>query len=210
MDSLIVNLTLFFLILLSVVTWSVIVWKLVVARKKAAQDISFLNQFWTAKTWDAASEVAKKSDSDLAKLAMIGFDELKFYKTSPDALKYRGGIEDVLERHLGQELQNYQKANEWGMTELATIGSSAPFVGLFGTVWGIKNALQDISSTGQAGIDVVAGPIGEALIATAIGIAVALPAVLAYNFFLRRISLRANEFQNFSIDFVRLALTEKA
>ena len=83
-----------------------------------------------------------------------------------------------------QQLQNIQRYHERGLAELATIGSTAPFVGLFGTVWGIMHALQDIGKSGSASLDVVAGPIGEALIATAIGIATALPAVLAYNFFL--------------------------
>ena len=72
-----------------------------------------------------------------------------------------------------------QRYHERGLAELATIGSTSPFVGLFGTVWGIMHALQDIGTSGSASLDVVAGPIGEALIATAIGIATALPAVLA-------------------------------
>ena len=210
MSSLIVNLTLYFLVILSMGTWTIIVWKTLLLRKKKQQDSTFLKSFWAAKSWSDAEQLAQKVEGDFSQLAKTSFIEMKSFTKSPEALMYRGGIEDVLERQLGQELQNIQKVNEWGMTELATVGSSAPFIGLFGTVWGIKNALHDISSSGQAGIDVVAGPIGEALIATAIGIAVALPAVLAYNFFLRRLSLRANELQNFSADLVRLSLSEKA
>jgi biopolymer transport protein ExbB len=89
---------------------------------------------------------------------------------------------------------------------LASIGSTAPFVGLFGTVWGIMHALQDISQAKSASLDVVAGPIGEALIATAIGIAAAIPAVLAYNYFLRRIKLFEAELEYFATDFLNLAV----
>lgn len=209
MSSLIVDLALYFLVFLSTCTWSIVVWKFLTGRKNKSLDGQFQEAFWGAKTWAEARVITEKFQGDFAKLATIGFVEMETFKKSPESMKYRGGIEEVLERQLGQHLQNIQRMSEWGMTELATIGSSAPFIGLFGTVWGIKNALQEISTSGQAGIDVVAGPIGEALIATAIGIAVALPAVLAYNFYLRRISVRANELQNFSTDFVRLALTEK-
>jgi biopolymer transport protein ExbB len=88
---------------------------------------------------------------------------------------------------------------------LATIGSTAPFVGLFGTVWGIMKALTDIGSTGSASLDVVAGPIGEALVATGVGIAVAVPAVIAYNFFIRRIRLIGADLEDFATDFVNLS-----
>ena len=107
---------------------------------------------------------------------------------------------------LRQQVQNIQRYQERGLAELATIGSTAPFIGLFGTVWGIMHALQDIGKSGSASLDVVAGPIGEALIATAIGIATALPAVLAYNYFLRRLRLSITELENFAHDFMRLAL----
>ena len=85
-----------------------------------------------------------------------------------------------------QQIQKEKARLDSGLGWLASIGSTAPFVGLFGTVWGIIHALKDISAKGSASLEVVAGPIGEALIATAIGIAVAIPAVIAYNFFLRQ------------------------
>ena len=88
---------------------------------------------------------------------------------------------------------------------LAFIGSTAPFVGLFGTVFGIIHALSAISSNSSASIEVVAGPIGEALIATGIGIAVAVPSVLAYNFFIRRLKLTGADLDDFATDFVSLA-----
>lgn len=88
---------------------------------------------------------------------------------------------------------------------LASIGSTAPFVGLFGTVFGIIHALTAITHSASASIDVVAGPIGEALVATGIGIAVAVPAVLAYNFFVRRVKAASADLDAFATDFVTLA-----
>jgi biopolymer transport protein ExbB len=94
---------------------------------------------------------------------------------------------------------------EAGLVVLASIGSTAPFVGLLGTVWGIMHALTDISKLGTASLEVVAGPIGEALVATAIGIAVAVPAVLAYNFFLRRLKTSSNNLDDFAEDLIKVS-----
>jgi biopolymer transport protein ExbB len=87
-----------------------------------------------------------------------------------------------------------------GLAFLATVGSTAPFVGLFGTVWGIYNALVKIGVSGQASIDKVAGPVGEALIMTAIGLAVAVPAVLGYNFIVRRNKTTMDKIRSFGSD----------
>jgi len=89
---------------------------------------------------------------------------------------------------------------ENGLTVLATVGSTAPFVGLLGTVWGIYGALIKIGATGQASIDAVAGPVGEALIMTAVGLFVAIPAVLAYNFFVRLNRVTNSKFDTFAHD----------
>jgi biopolymer transport protein ExbB len=121
-------------------------------------------------------------------------------------LQLSGDIQSVLERSLRQQISKERKTLEQGLSMLASIGSTAPFVGLFGTVWGIMHALQSISHAKSASLDVVAGPIGEALIATAIGIAVAIPAVLAYNFFLRRIKLAEAELEYFADDLLNLMI----
>lgn len=92
---------------------------------------------------------------------------------------------------------------ESGLGWLASIGSTSPFIGLFGTVWGIMHALKDISSQGSASLDVVAGPIGEALIATALGIAVAIPAVIAYNFLLRQNRASLSKLEHLANDYLR-------
>jgi biopolymer transport protein ExbB len=100
---------------------------------------------------------------------------------------------EAVELGLQAQIESERRASEGGLVVLASIGSTAPFVGLFGTVWGIIHALRAIGSSGSASLEVVAGPIGEALIATAIGIAVAVPAVLAYNFFLRRLKVQTSD-----------------
>jgi len=101
------------------------------------------------------------------------------------------------ERGLLAQIENERRTSESGLAVLASIGSTAPFVGLFGTVWGIIHALRAIGRSGSASLEVVAAPIGEALVATAIGIAVAVPAVLAYNFFLRRLKVQASQLSHF-------------
>jgi biopolymer transport protein ExbB len=204
-NSPIVYATLVLLILLSIVTWSIALFKLWKQWQSKKQDHDFNERFWSVRDWSEAEKVAQSSAGDIARLAQAGFAELKTMNEEQQDLKHLGAPHEVLERMLRQQLQNIQRYHERGLAELATIGSTAPFVGLFGTVWGIMHALQDIGKSGSASLDVVAGPIGEALIATAIGIATALPAVLAYNFFLRRLKVHVTDLENFAHDFLRLA-----
>ncbi|MFD0739684.1 MotA/TolQ/ExbB proton channel family protein [Lysobacter koreensis] len=107
---------------------------------------------------------------------------------------------EFVDRALRQAVTRESMRLESGLTVLATVGSTAPFVGLLGTVWGIYHALIKIGATGQASIDAVAGPVGEALIMTAIGLFVAIPAVLAYNFFIRLNRVTNNKFDTFAHD----------
>jgi biopolymer transport protein ExbB len=205
-DSSVVAATLLLLIFLSVVTWSIALLKLWRQVRSDKSNRVFSDAFWAVRDWHSAAEVAQQGSSDLARLAQAGFDEVKNLSAEQQDLKHIGAPQDVLERMLRQQVGNLQRYHERGLAELATIGSTSPFVGLFGTVWGIMHALQDIGTSGSASLDVVAGPIGEALIATAIGIATALPAVVAYNYFLRRLRVQISELENFAHDFVRLAL----
>ncbi len=198
--------TLILLIVLSVVTWSIALFKLWRHVRDSRRNILFNNQFWKARDWNHAAEVAVTGEGDVARLARAGFAELKALASDRQDLMHSGAPQDVLERQLRQQVENIKRFHERGLAELATIGSTAPFVGLFGTVWGIMHALQNIGQSGGASLDVVAGPIGEALIATAIGIATALPAVLAYNYFLRNLKVRITELDNFVHDFMRLSL----
>ncbi len=205
-DSPIVSATLLVLMLMSVATWSIALLKLRRQFQDRSRNREFLNTFWAARDWNTAAQLAGGGEGDVARLAQAGFAELKELGAERQDLMHTGAPQEVLERQLRQQVQNIQRYHERGQSELATIGSTAPFVGLFGTVWGIMHALQNIGSSGSASLDVVAGPIGEALVATAIGIATALPAVLAYNYFLRNLRVRITELDNFAHDFLRLAL----
>jgi biopolymer transport protein ExbB len=197
--------TLVLLIVLSISTWSIALFKLWKQWQGKKDDRAFTDSFWSVREWGEAEKVTQGSQGDIARLAQAGFSELRALSESQQDLKHIGAPLEVLERQLRQQLQNIQRFHERGLAELATIGSTAPFVGLFGTVWGIMHALQDIGKSGSASLDIVAGPIGEALIATAIGIATALPAVLAYNLFLRRLKVHVTDLENFAHDFMRLA-----
>jgi biopolymer transport protein ExbB len=204
-DSMVVSLTLALLLLLSVTTWSIALFKIWKQRQQGIENKAFSEKFWAAPDWQAAAEIVGQSKGDFAHLGQAGFSELKAQGEVQNDLRHLDSPHDGLERQMRQQLQNIQRYHERGLAELATIGSTAPFVGLFGTVWGIMHALQNIGHSGSASLDVVAGPIGEALVATAIGIATALPAVLAYNFFLRRLKVRVTDLENFAHDFMRLA-----
>jgi biopolymer transport protein ExbB len=113
--------------------------------------------------------------------------------------------QDRLERALRQQIVRERRSLETGLAVVASIGSTSPFIGLFGTVWGIMEALKGISAAGSAILETVAGPIGAALVATGVGIAVAVPAVLVYNYFLRRLKLTAADLDDFAHDFYSLA-----
>ena len=200
-----VNTTLGVLIIFSIITWSIILLKLWQQWTDKQSDLLFKRAFWAAQDWLQAAQLSSSMAGNLAYLAQAGFAELRDAEQHRAALQHLGSPQDGLERSLRQTIQNQQRQLERGLTLLASIGSTAPFVGLFGTVWGIMHALKSISQSGSASLDVVAGRIGEALIATAIGIATALPAVLAYNFFLRRLKLAVADLENFAHDFMRLA-----
>jgi biopolymer transport protein ExbB len=121
-------------------------------------------------------------------------------KSNPDSAPPKAWHE-LIERALRQQIQKEKARLDSGLGWLASIGSTAPFIGLFGTVWGIMHALKDIIAQGNASLGVVAGPIGKALIATAIGLAVIIPAVIAYNFFLRQNRRLLATLDHFATDF---------
>lgn len=204
-SSPIINGTLGLLILFSIATWSLIAIKLWQYWRDGKDNRAFGESFWAAGEWQQAARISGEMPGNQAHLAKAGFAELRDAQQQAGNMKHLGSPQDGLERSLRQAVQNLQRNLEGGLAILASIGSTAPFVGLFGTVWGIMHALTEISKTGSASLDVVAGPIGEALIATAIGIATAIPAVLAYNFFLRRMRLSVANLENFAHDFMRLA-----
>lgn len=201
----VVYITLLVLVLCSVVTWSIVLHKLLQQRRNGKLNRAFEKEFWDSADWKNAELVSAKHQGQLASLARTAFTALRELTSGKTDLKHAGEPQELMENALRQQIRNLQRGQESGLAELAGIGSTAPFIGLFGTVWGIMHALQEIGKTGSASLDIVAGPIGEALIATAIGIATALPAVLAYNFYLRRLRLSLTELENFADDFARLA-----
>jgi biopolymer transport protein ExbB len=199
--------TLWLLAIFSVVTWTLIFAKGWMQWRLSRENRDFSQAFWNAKGLREAEQATASATGSMARLAHCGFAALRdMNKGGEQNLQHSGDQQDILERCLRSQVQKEQNRLDSGLMVLASIGSTAPFVGLFGTVWGIMHALQDISKSGSAGLDVVAGPIGEALIATAIGIATAIPAVLAYNYGLRRTRLYVAELEDFATDFLHLAM----
>ena len=202
----IVQLTLWVLIAFSVATWAIIFLKSWMIWSINRSNRAYAEQFWAASDLLTAANL-DQDNSALGRIAGAGFHVLNDVKNNvPSMLQLSGDIQSVLERSLRQQISKERKTLEHWLSILASVGSTSPFVGLFGTVWGIMHALQSISQAKSASLDVVAGPIGEALIATAIGIAAAIPAVLAYNFFIRAIKLSEAELEYFATDFLNLAV----
>ncbi len=193
----------------SVATWALILVKAIQHLRNATGNRRFAKQFWSAANLQAAAEVsaADREASALARIAAAGFNSLSAssHQHEEHDLEHSWDRHEQLQRNLGQQLKRERRKLDAGLAILASIGSTAPFVGLFGTVWGIMSAMHDISKNASASIDVVAGPIGEALIATGIGIAVAVPAVLGYNYFLRRLKSVVADYDDFAHDFLNLA-----
>jgi biopolymer transport protein ExbB len=200
-----VNISLLILLVFSVVTWSLIFAKFWQQTRTRQQSDRLKNLFWSARDFSEAERSAAGQEGMLARLCQMGFSTLRKAEYAAENLSLAGNRQEILERNLRMQAQKEQHRLESGLMALASIGSTAPFIGLFGTVWGIKNALADISLAGTATLNVVAGPVGDALIATAVGIATAVPAVLAYNYGVRRVRLSVAELDQFSTDFLNLA-----
>lgn len=177
------------LLTLSVASWYLIITKSIanlIAKRRAE---AFLKHFWSFDSLQAVHTEFKNAapDNAFAELAKLGIDAAADSKIhSSHKLAAAGGTSEFLTRTLRNGIDQEATRVENGLTLIATAGSAAPYIGLFGTVWGIYHALIQIGLSGQGTLDKVAGPVGEALIMTALGLAVAIPAVLAYNAFVRR------------------------
>jgi biopolymer transport protein ExbB len=205
LSELIVKGTLGLLIAFSVVTWALVVAKGLQAFRSRRKDSQFLGGI-DAKRGLPLLETLGKPASPAARVALAGLSAWDRVKAEAiDGVGLEVG-RDLLERGLRAQIQKERRSSEAGLAMLGSIGSTAPFVGLFGTVWGIMHALKRISGAGSASLDVVAGPIGEALVATGVGIAVAVPAVLAYNYFVRRLKVHTAELEDFANSLVMSAL----
>jgi biopolymer transport protein TolQ len=197
------------LVVFSVVSWFVIGYKWLALRRAQGQSIRFLETFWQSKRLDTIYQVSERlRRSPVSKVFRAGYIELS-------KLKGQGGQRATMSGQLG-DIENVERALRRASTSevttlesllpyLASVGSTAPFVGLFGTVWGIMEAFFRLGEeTADLSIQTVSGPIAEALIATAIGLFAAIPAVLAFNYFNARVKVLAAEMENFSNDFLNI------
>ncbi len=173
----------------SVATWGIVVDRLLGHRIAGRRNAGFLDRFRRLRSLAEADEMLAKAadDTSCLRLARIAIDASRHYLAHGAAAAGSGAdLPGFVARALRQGLDEEAQRLERGLAVLASIGSTAPFVGLFGTVWGIYHALIEMGRSGQGTLDKVAGPVGEALIMTALGLAVAIPAVLGYNALLRR------------------------
>ncbi|WDY58257.1 MotA/TolQ/ExbB proton channel family protein [Pseudomonas sp. PSKL.D1] len=189
----------------SVVTWGLALVKVTQFVRLKNQDKRFHQQFWAASSLDSAAEISHDLPGPAARVAQSGYAAIAVGDTQANDLSHAINHQDRLERALRQQIVRERRSLETGLAVVASIGSTSPFIGLFGTVWGIMEALKGISAAGSASLETVAGPIGAALVATGVGIAVAVPAVLVYNYFLRRLKLTAADLDDFAHDFYSLA-----
>ena len=202
------------LLLFSLVSWAIIFMKIRLFKKAESETDDFLEAFWSSTTLNDADDSAKEfSLSPEAAVFTAGFNELQKInqiRNSKDGnidnepLEMQLATMDNLKRSIRKAESQEIAALGSSLSFLATTGSAAPFIGLFGTVWGIMASFHDIGQRGSASLAVVAPGISEALVATAAGLAVAIPAVIAYNYFANRLGEIENEMQNFSTDFLNL------
>lgn len=186
----------------SVITWGLALLKLVQFGRLKALDRRFSRLFWSASNLPDAIELGDRHNGATARVAQAGFKAIQI--GDGQDLSQAIAHQDRLERALRQQIQRERRSLESGLAVLASIGSTSPFIGLFGTVWGIMTALKSIGESGSASLETVAGPIGAALIATGVGIAVAVPAVLVYNYFLRKLKLTSADLDDFAHDLYSL------
>ena len=199
------KMVLLLLLIMSVSCWYVTVVKLLEQSKLIRQAKAAQQNFWSAGTVDQGSAALEVS-SPFRFIAEAATSSLKKHH----GLMGHIPLNDWVSMSIQRAVDRVQGNSQSGLAVLATVGSISPFVGLFGTVWGIYHALTAIGISGQASIDKVAGPVGEALIMTAIGLAVAVPAVLAYNWLVRRNKVVMDDVRSFSQDLHSVVLATVA
>ena len=191
------------LLIMSVASWVLILWKSWLLLR-ASRDVSRSTAaFWQSASLADASERLQAFDRESLVLPLIAATRISASTTLAGAGERGRQLTRVLRDALEQVLRKLQ----YGQIVLATVGAIAPFVGLLGTVWGIYQALIGMASAGQITIERIAGPVGEALVMTAAGLAVAIPAVLAYNVFGHRIGRLEADLEGFARDLRDLLLT---
>ncbi len=197
------NLVAALLLLMSVSSWIVILWKSWVLRRAGGDVARSTAAFWQSTDFDQAQDKARAFDREQLVLPLIAATRIR----ADGTLATAGDRSQQLTRVLREQLHGVLHKLQFGQVLLATVGATAPFVGLLGTVWGIYHALLAISQAGQITIDKIAGPVGEALIMTAAGLAVAIPAVLAYNVLGRQIGRIEADLEGFARDLRELLLS---
>ncbi|MDX2020780.1 MAG: MotA/TolQ/ExbB proton channel family protein [Deltaproteobacteria bacterium] len=197
--------TLVLLVAFSVITWTVVLLKVVQYVRLATANRKFFRALGKPAKLPATSDLAAFS-GPAARVAKASLSALSESEASDGPRSEDKHL--FIENAVRQQLQTERRGLEGGLAVLASIGTTAPFVGLFGTVFGIIDALKTIGGAGSASIEVVAGPIGEALIATGIGIAVAVPALLAYNFFVRRTKSQSAVWESLATTLFNLGLKD--
>ena len=212
-SGIVVQIVLYSLITFSIASWGVILYKHRQVRAARKQSEKFIKLFWEIKNLTTIHATSQDlPESPVAQVFKAGFEELNRLmrakrQANPEAGQMTtelGGIDNVeraMRRATSQEITRLERA----LTFLATTASTTPFIGLFGTVWGIMNAFRGLSLTQSSSIQAVAPGISEALIATATGLFAAIPAVVAYNHFSRQIRVLSVEMDNFGFEFLNIA-----
>jgi biopolymer transport protein ExbB len=195
------------LLAMSVAAWVLIAWKAWVLRRATADIARAVPAFWDAADLPQARTRLAALDREQVLQPLL---DAATAHAAPDTLEAAGRAESQLTRRLRDALHRSHAHLQFGQVVLASVGSTAPFVGLFGTVWGIYHALLGIAASGSISLDKVSGPIGEALIMTAAGIAVAVPAVLAYNLFGKWVAACEAELEGFAHDLREWTLDQSA
>jgi biopolymer transport protein TolQ len=203
---------LFLLVCLSIIGWYVIGYKTLYLNRAQKESLRFLEAFWQAKRLDAVYQEAQlKKRSPIAHMFKAGYVELSKLQNTKGASQGRGddsfhgeGDLENIERALRRAATHESTVLESMVPFLATVGSAGPFIGLFGTVVGIIDAFHQIANQGSANLATVAPGIAEALGTTAVGLIAAVPAVMAYNYFARRIKVLSAEMDAFSADFLNI------
>jgi len=210
--GLVVAVVLLVLIFLSVTSWGIIIYKFRQIRRAEQETAEFLRIFWESRRLDQIYDSCERLKlSPIAQMFKAGYGELSKVRkrgsatgsNADSAFAELGELESI-ERSLTRAATTETTILEKLVPFLATTASAAPFIGLFGTVWGIMESFHDIGQVGNATLATVAPGISEALIATATGLAAAIPAVIGYNYFLQKIRVLGSEMGNFSSDFLNI------
>lgn len=197
------------LVLMSIVSWYFIVLKAIRVVRVRTRSHHVVSSFWKTAPDQAVAFLEQQPDWEpFSKIALDGEFAMQHHdQLTEDRIAGTLRRAEFLDRSLRAAINRETERLETGLTFLATVGSTAPFVGLFGTVWGIFHALVRIGATGETSLDQVAGPVGEALIMTALGLAVAVPAVLGYNMLVRNNRVIIASFHAFAEDLLAYLTT---